>query len=104
LGTATERFYGRIFEFGDHSSVPAEAEANVFGNMDDLPNVVDRLAALENKKPGLERLMKAAADHVLRSAEDAFVSARVLVHEDDLYSRNGSDSEQGGYAWARGSA
>jgi hypothetical protein len=89
LENATEWLYRRVFEFGDNEPVPARAEASVFGNMDDLPGVIDRIEDLEHDKPQLERLMNKAALRVLASAEEAFVSSGVLVHVNVLYNRNG---------------
>jgi hypothetical protein len=79
---ATERLYRRIFEFGDRPSIPAIVEANVFGDLDNLPGVMRRLEQLENSKSGLEREqpLKPLARRFLFIAEDVFVQSRVLVN------------------------
>jgi hypothetical protein len=91
---ATERLYRRIFEFGDRPSIPAIVEANVFGDLDNLPGVMRRLEQLENSKSGLEREqpLKPLARRFLFIAEDVFVQSRVLVNGDILC--NWHDSEQ----------
>jgi len=94
LDNETERLYRRVFEFGEYSSVPAIVEANVFGDLDGLPDVMDRFRPLEKKKQGLRTSLTKAAVNLLLWAEDAFIRSGVLVQENVLLHGWGSSEQE----------
>jgi len=89
---ATKRLYRRVFEHG-YPSIPAIVEANVFGDLDNVQDVMWSLRREESTNSELEEALKTVSQNVLLSAEDAFVRAGVLVHESALYNWDGSGQD-----------
>lgn len=80
LRNAAELLHRRS-ELGDDPRISIEMEQNICGNMDDLPGVMCRLDDLEDRRAELKRALKTAAIDVLWSAEETFVSSKILERD-----------------------
>jgi hypothetical protein len=88
---ATQLLYRQVFKRGDHPSIPAIVEANVFGDLDDVPDMMVELERSESYNSEIEQALKTLSLNVLWAAEDAFVRSGILVHESVLYNWDGSE-------------